>query len=69
MWTSWTGRRLLNRSGPTRIVLAEFTSPVYDDSGISLVTSSVRRQRPDSLDPVSDAAQRGPHRHRGTPVV
>ena len=41
----------LNRSGPTLIVLAEFKSPVYDDSGISLVTSSVRRHRPDSLDP------------------
>jgi branched-chain amino acid aminotransferase len=41
----------LNQSGPTLIVLAEFKSPVYDDSGISLVTSSVRRTRPDSLDP------------------
>jgi branched-chain amino acid aminotransferase len=41
----------LNRSGPTLIVLAEFKSPVYDDAGITLVTSSVRRHRPDSLDP------------------
>ena len=41
----------LNQSGPTLIVLAEFKSPVYDDGGISLVTSSVRRHRPDSLDP------------------
>jgi branched-chain amino acid aminotransferase len=41
----------LNQSGPTLIVLAEFKSPVYDDSGISLVTSSVRRHRADSLDP------------------
>ena len=41
----------LNRAGPTLIVLAEFKSPVYDDSGISLVTSSVRRHRADSLDP------------------
>src|SRR5262245_26336607 len=41
----------LNQSGPTLIVLAEFKSPVYDDSGITLVTSSVRRHRPDSLDP------------------
>lgn len=41
----------LNTSGPTLIVLAEFKSPVYDDSGITLVTSSVRRHRPDSLDP------------------
>lgn len=41
----------LNQSGPTLIVLAEFKPPVYDDSGISLITSSVRRTRPDSLDP------------------
>jgi branched-chain amino acid aminotransferase len=41
----------LNRSGATLIVLAEFKSPVYPDGGISLVTSSVRRHRPDSLDP------------------
>ncbi len=41
----------LNQSGPTLIVLAEFKSPVYDNSGISLVTSSVRRHRVDSLDP------------------
>lgn len=41
----------LNQSGPTLIVLAEFKSPVYDDRGITLITSSVRRHRPDSLDP------------------
>jgi branched-chain amino acid aminotransferase len=41
----------LNQAGPTLIVLAEFKSPVYDDRGISLITSSVRRHRPDSLDP------------------
>src|SRR3954454_15634458 len=41
----------LNQSGPTLIVLAEFKAPVYGDSGITLVTSSVRRSRPDSLDP------------------
>ncbi len=41
----------LNTSGPTLIVLAEFKSPVYDDTGITLVTSSVRRHRADSLDP------------------
>lgn len=41
----------LNQSGPTLIVLAEHKSPVYAASGISLVTSSVRRSRPDSLDP------------------
>jgi len=41
----------LNVSGPTLIVLAEFKDPVYDQSGIRLVTSSVRRHAPDSLDP------------------
>jgi len=41
----------LNVSGPTLIVLAEFKDPVYDMSGIRLVTSSVRRHAPDSLDP------------------
>jgi branched-chain amino acid aminotransferase len=41
----------LNVAGPTLIVLAEFKDPVYDLSGIRLVTSSVRRHAPDSLDP------------------
>ena len=41
----------LNQSGPTLIVLAEFKSPVYDVGGITLMTSSVRRAVPDSLDP------------------
>jgi len=41
----------LNQSGPTLIVLAEFKAPVYDKSGITLVTSSVRRFPPDCLDP------------------
>jgi branched-chain amino acid aminotransferase len=41
----------LNVYGPTLIVLAEFKDPVYDQSGIRLVTSSVRRHAPDSLDP------------------
>jgi len=42
----------LNRSGPTLIVLAEHKAPVYDaSSGISLVTSSIRRPPPDCLDP------------------
>src|SRR6201992_2107311 len=41
----------LNVSGPTLIVLAELKDPVYDQSGISLITSSVRRHAPDSLDP------------------
>ena len=41
----------LNVAGPTLIVLAEFKDPVYDPSGIRLITSSVRRPAPDSLDP------------------
>ena len=41
----------LNVSGPTLIVLAEFKDPVYDLTGIRLITSSVRRTAPDSLDP------------------
>lgn len=41
----------LNQAGPTLIVLAEHKAPVYDASGITLVTSSVRRHRADSLDP------------------
>jgi branched-chain amino acid aminotransferase len=41
----------LNTTGPTLIVLAEFKDPVYDRSGISLITASVRRPAPDCLDP------------------
>lgn len=41
----------LNQSGPTLIVLAEHKPPVYDRSGIRLITSSVRRFPPDCLDP------------------
>ena len=41
----------LNQSGPTLIVLAEYKPPVYDKSGITLVTSSIRRFPPDCLDP------------------
>jgi branched-chain amino acid aminotransferase len=41
----------LNASGPTLIVLAEFKDPVYDASGIRLITTSVRRPAPDCLDP------------------
>jgi branched-chain amino acid aminotransferase len=41
----------LNTSGPTLIVLAEYKEPVYDASGIILVTASVRRPAPDCLDP------------------
>jgi branched-chain amino acid aminotransferase len=41
----------LNQSGPTLIVLAEQKPPVYDKSGLTLITSSVRRFPPDCLDP------------------
>lgn len=41
----------LNQSGPTLIVLAEHKAPVYATSGLSLVTSSVRRPPPEILDP------------------
>ena len=41
----------LNQAGPTLIVLAEHKPPVYDLSGITLITSSVRRPPPDCLDP------------------
>ena len=41
----------LNTSGPTLIVLAEWKAPVYGQTGISLITSSVRRFAPDAMDP------------------
>lgn len=45
----------LNTRGPTLIVLAEHKPPVYADAvgskGLTLVTSSVRRFSPDTLDP------------------
>jgi branched-chain amino acid aminotransferase len=41
----------LNQSGPTLIVLAEHKPPVYATSGLTLITSSVRRFPPDCLDP------------------
>ena len=41
----------LNQAGPTLIVLAEFKEPVYDESGFTLITASVRRPAPDCLDP------------------
>ena len=41
----------LNQAGPTLIVLAEYKDPVYDTSGITLITASVRRPAPDCLDP------------------
>jgi branched-chain amino acid aminotransferase len=41
----------LNTAGPTLIVVAEHKPPVYDKSGITLITSSVRRFPPDCMDP------------------
>jgi branched-chain amino acid aminotransferase len=41
----------LNQSGPTIIVLAEHKPPVYGRSGLTLITSSVRRFPPDCMDP------------------
>ena len=41
----------LNQSGPTLIVLAEHKGPVYERSGLRLITSSLRRFGPDTLDP------------------
>ncbi|MDP9068685.1 MAG: aminotransferase class IV [Actinomycetota bacterium] len=39
-----------NRAGCTLIVLAEWKPPVYGDTGIRLITSSVRRNSPATLD-------------------
>ena len=41
----------LNQAGPTLIVFAEFRAPVYERSGLRLITSSLRRFGPDTLDP------------------
>jgi branched-chain amino acid aminotransferase len=41
----------LNQSGPTLIVLAEHKPPVYAKTGLSLITSKIRRPPPDVLDP------------------
>ena len=41
----------LNQSGPTLIVLAEHKPPVYAKSGLSLITSTIRRPPPEILDP------------------
>jgi branched-chain amino acid aminotransferase len=41
----------LNQLGPTLIVLAEHKPPVYEKTGLTLITSSVRRSPPDCLDP------------------
>src|SRR3977135_1642172 len=41
----------LNQSGPTLIVVAEHKPPVYARTGLSLITSRIRRPPPDILDP------------------
>jgi len=41
----------LNTAGCTLIVLPEFKAPVYDTSGLQLITAGVRRPGPDVLDP------------------
>jgi branched-chain amino acid aminotransferase len=41
----------LNQSGPTLIVLAEHKAPVYAKTGLSLITSTLRRPPPEILDP------------------
>ena len=40
----------LNKFGPTLIVVAEWKKPVYAETGIRLITSSVRRNTPLCLD-------------------
>ncbi|HEV3255361.1 MAG TPA: aminotransferase class IV [Gemmataceae bacterium] len=41
----------LNQSGPTLIILPEYKAPVYNQGGITLITSTIRRFPPDCLDP------------------
>ena len=40
----------LNQSGPTLIVLAEHKTPVYAKTGLTLITSKIRRPLPEVLD-------------------
>ncbi len=40
----------LNQKGCTLIVLAEFKNPIYPTEGIKLITSSIRRNSPATLD-------------------
>ena len=40
----------LNQKGCTLIVLAEWKKPVYGDKGVTLITSSVRRNSPMNID-------------------
>src|SRR2546423_5605796 len=41
----------LNQSGPTLIILAEHKPPVYAKTGLTLITSKMRRPPPEILDP------------------
>src|SRR5882757_9221117 len=41
----------LNQSGPTLIILAEHKAPVYAKSGLTFITSKMRRPPPEILDP------------------
>ena len=41
----------LNQMGPTLIVLAEHKPPVYAKTGLTLITSKIRRPPPEILDP------------------
>jgi len=41
----------LNEQGCTLVVLAEHKAPVYETSGLRLVTAAIRRPGPDVLDP------------------
>jgi branched-chain amino acid aminotransferase len=41
----------LNQSGPTLIVLAEHKPPVYAKTGLTLITSKIKRPPPEILDP------------------
>lgn len=41
----------LNQAGPTLIVLAEHKPPVHAKTGLTLITSSIRRPPPEILDP------------------
>src|SRR6266704_275012 len=40
----------LNQSGPTLIILAEHKTPVYAKTGLTLITSKIRRPSPEILD-------------------
>jgi branched-chain amino acid aminotransferase len=40
----------LNQSGPTLIILAEHKAPVYAKTGLTLITSRIRRSSPEILD-------------------